>query len=176
MDQSSLKTAVQKAVADNLPAATVEELKKFFDIHEDLKQKINALEYDLGESNTENEELSRELKKHNALDAREDNIKVEETRLFDREKAVSERERLLDVAELQIKLEAATHYGQQVESFMLNLSRNAVVKRTFAGDVLGHHEQHYGGNGESHLVSPISHKVENTTTTEEVVPGEETQE
>lgn len=151
----ALEQSLNEAIKKHLPSQVADELKVFFEERDELAAERDDLEEKLENAKITIENLRKEVKKNGDLVKLRHKLSEREEEVLAREVSVNETGRLQAMHDLQTKLEASEKYSQNITDFMLNLSRNTTVRKSFVGTVMGTTRTTNGPNGEYTTESDI---------------------
>ncbi len=172
--ESKMQRQIIAVVKKNLPENVAREMKLFIESSKADKEKLIAAEKRIAL-------LEKSLgKQYQKISAFEEKVRVYGKLEDEKNELVNIREQLRignaeqDVFELRAKLDASEMVADKIGTFMINMSRNTVYKRRFAGDVVaGVDPGHCDENGTYYTGSAMTANVKNETTVVESDEGSE---
>jgi len=118
-----LQSDIAAAIENNMPQAVGQHLQKLLKEAETNTKIVKTQQDDITRLRKEVETRDEHLKKHGSLEDRE-------ARVTNREDIVSERERVIDITLLEIRLEESDMRAETTFKLVDKLVRNTVFKKT----------------------------------------------
>lgn len=148
-----LENEIKELIEKQLPATSGRVIRERLERLEQCEKELESMTHKFEYEYERKADIIHELEKHEELSKRQEeaNAVLEEIKLKSEE--LAQREQRLEVALLKQELACAQYINEKLSEFMLNLSKNTTVRRSFTKDVItpcavavdNNNYPHYGG-------------------------------
>jgi len=157
--ENLLQRDIEAAIDANMPQAVGQNLQKLLKEGETNAKIVKTQQEDITRLRKEVETRDEQLRKHGSL-------KDREARVTNREDIVSERERVIDITLLEIRLEESDRRAETTFKLVDKLVRNPVFKKTIFDNEDNDGLPVIDGQGVAHYPMPKNRSYIETKNTE----------